>query len=272
VATPQSITSYQKKTGSLLFAAITTRPDIAFAVSRLARFNQNPGEEHHKAVDRVIRYLYRTRTLAICYRSGVGISTEQDTEGHFQRHSFQELRVASDASFADNTEDRKSSQGYVIMLFGGVISWRANKQDTVTTSSTKSELLALSQTSKEAIFVNRLLAELSLQLDGSLLIECDNKQTLRLVTEEGVKLVTKLRHVDIHNHWLRQEHAEGRIQVKWIPTNQMMADGFTKALPGERFHSFIRMINLQDIQERLEMETKIEDLAERIRELRQAKP
>jgi len=52
----------------------------------------------------------------------------------------------------------------------------------------------------------------------------------------------------------------------------MMADGFTKALPGERFRSFIRMINLQDIQERLEIETKIEDLAERIRELRQAKP
>jgi hypothetical protein len=61
--------------------------------------------------------------------------------------------------------DRKSSQGYVMMLFGGPISWRANKQDTVTTSSTEAELLALSQTAREALFIGRLFHALTLELD-----------------------------------------------------------------------------------------------------------
>jgi hypothetical protein len=60
--------------------------------------------------------------------------------------------IASNASFADNTQDQKSSQGYAIKLFSGLIAWRASKQDTVTTSTTKAELLTLSQVAKEAIF------------------------------------------------------------------------------------------------------------------------
>ena len=63
-----------------------------------------------------------------------------------------DLICASDASFADNTLDRKTPQGYIMTLFGGPIAWRANKQDTVTTSSTEAELLAMSQIAKEAIF------------------------------------------------------------------------------------------------------------------------
>jgi len=92
-----------------------------------------------------------------------------------------------------------------MMLFGGPVAWRANRQDPVTTSSTAAELLALSQTAKEAIFLSRLLKALTLRLDEPLTIQCDNKQTLRLLTEESAKLITKLRHVDIYRHWLQQE-------------------------------------------------------------------
>ncbi|RYP34796.1 hypothetical protein DL768_011035 [Monosporascus sp. mg162] len=58
---------YQKKVGSILFAAISTRPNVAFAASRLSRFNHNPSDVHHEAADRVIRYLYHTRGLSIRY-------------------------------------------------------------------------------------------------------------------------------------------------------------------------------------------------------------
>ena len=88
-------------------------------------------------------------------------------------------------------------------LFGGVIGWRASKQETVTTSTTEAELLALSQAAKEALFISRLIKELQIKLDDNhIRIKCDNKQTIRLVTEEITVLRTKLRHVDIHNHWL----------------------------------------------------------------------
>jgi hypothetical protein len=124
VAENESLFMYQKKIGSLLYAAVITRPDIAFAVSRLARFTTNPGPEHHEGADRILLYLKRTRSLALQFGA----------DDHF--------RVASDASFADNSVDRKSSQAYAMKLFRGMIGWR----DTVTISTTRNEakLLALS--------------------------------------------------------------------------------------------------------------------------------
>ena len=75
--------------------------------------------------------------------------------------------MASDVLFANNTLDRKSSQAFVMKLFGGLISWRANKQTIVTTLIMEVELLALSQAIKESIYMSRLLEELSVRLDSS---------------------------------------------------------------------------------------------------------
>lgn len=106
---PSSINLYQRRVGSILYAAVITRVDIAFAASRLSRFTMNPGEQHHAAAEHLLRYMLGTKTLAL--EPGGGDS----------------LDTWSDASFADNTLDRKSSQVYVMKLFGGVIRWRANK-------------------------------------------------------------------------------------------------------------------------------------------------
>jgi hypothetical protein len=102
-ATLSEINLYQRKIGSLLYAAVTARADIAFATSRLARFPTNPSKDHQRAADRVLLYLQATRTVAL-------LMGGRDL-----------LEVASDASFADNSLDRKSSQGYAIKLYGGLI-------------------------------------------------------------------------------------------------------------------------------------------------------
>lgn len=231
LATPSEINRFQRKIGSLLFAAVTTRPDIAFATSRLARFLSNPSPEHHDAADRVLLYLLSTRQRALQLGGGT------------------DLQIASDASFADNTTDRKSSQGYAIKLFGGLIAWKANKQDTVTTSTTEAELLALSQVAKEALFVSRLLHELQIGLDTcTVTIQCDNKQTIRLVTEEVSRLQTKLRHVDIHNHWIRQEVSAGRIKVEYVQSAEMIADGLTKVLPRSKWEGFLQQLGLVEAE------------------------
>jgi hypothetical protein len=95
--------------------------------------------------------------------------------------------------------DCKSLQGYVLMLFGSLIAWKA-KQDTVTTLSTEAELLAISQTAKEAIFISCLFKALTLELNEPLVLQYDNRQTIRLIYDESAKLQTKLRHVDIYNY------------------------------------------------------------------------
>ena len=148
-------------------------------------------------------------------------------------------------------------------LFGGAIGWRANKQNTVTTSSTEAELLALSQTAKEAIFMSRLFKALSLELSEPLRIRCDNKQTLRLF-DESVKLATKLRHVDIHNHWLRQECRNGTIQLQWEPTSTMIADGLTKALSKQK-----KLLQLEDQTQRLRLIQREEELRDELKAKRQ---
>lgn len=233
LATPSEINRYQRKVGSLLYAAVNTRPDIAFATSRLARFLSNPSQEHQKAADRVLLYLSSTKWLTL--RLGGGASME----------------VASDASFADNTLDRKSSQGYAIKLFGGLIAWRSSKQDTVTTSTTEAELLALSQVAKEAIFTSRLISELKVKLPSpTITIQCDNQQTIRLVTQAVSRLTTKLRHVDIHNHWLRQEVTNQRIKVVYTKSSEMIADGLTKVLPVNQWTGFLIQLGLVEVRDR----------------------
>ncbi len=109
------------------------------------------------------------------------------------------MEVFTDASFADDLSDRKSSQGYLITLYGSPIAWQASKQPTVTTSSTEAELLALTTAGKEAIATMRLFAGIRFHLHEDLIIWYDNRQTIRLVTANIPRIRTTLRHVDIYN-------------------------------------------------------------------------
>jgi hypothetical protein len=239
VATYQSQHKYQRKVGSIMYAAVNTRPDVAFAVSRLARFLINPGPKHHKAADRVLWYLDRHRMYALKLGGGDDYS------------------ISTDASFADNSLDRKSSQAYVMTLFGGSIGWQASKQDTVTTSTTEAELLALAQGVKEGKYVHRLLTELNIKLTSPVLqVLCDNKQTIGLLEKDAPRLRTKLRHVDIHNHWLRQEVQQGAIEVFYTPTNDMIANGLTKALTQQEHALFLEQVGVQDIDKRIAPQQK----------------
>ena len=115
-------------------------------------------------------------------------------------------------------------------LFGGMVAWRANKQDTVTTSSTEAEFLAISQTAKKAIYLFWLMQALNLVIPEVLTIKCDNAQTIRLLVDKSMKLQTKLRHVNIHSHWLRQKVQRGLIHIRWVPIKEMIADGLKKTL------------------------------------------
>ena len=236
IATPSQIFEYQQKVGSLLYAAIMTRPDVAFTAAKLSEFVQNPSRQHIEAVNRAICYLHGTKNHAIEYSN--------------KNEGTTVFTGASDAAYADNP-DRKSSEGYIFSLFGGPIDWKAGKQKTVTTSTTEAELLALSRAAKEIRWWNRFFTAIGFDIEHQPFISCDNQQTIGLLTKESPDLKTKLRHVDIHHHWLRQEIRSKRLNVVWEPTKKMIADGLTKMLPKQGHQDFVRLLQLQDITSRI---------------------
>ncbi len=173
---------------------------------------------------------------------------------------------ASDASSGDNKPDRKSSQGYIMKSFGGEVVLRANKQDTVTTSSTEAELLAISQTAKDAIHVLCLMQALNLVIPEALIIECKNAETIRLSVDKSMKLKTKLRHVDIDSHWLRQEVQSGSIHIRWVPTKEMVTNGLIKTLSSaQKNNSFVRMTGIEDQKDLLASIKREKDTLQQLR-------
>ncbi|KAJ6094488.1 hypothetical protein N7467_002001 [Penicillium canescens] len=233
IASAQEIHLYQQKVGSMGYATTITRADAAKATSKLAEFLTNPGPQHHRAVDRAITYLYTTRFLAIEYNAEVDMDSVQ---------------LASDASYGDHA-DRKSSAGYICQVYGGPVDWKATKQRTVTTSTTEAELLGLSEASKHLQWWRRLLGRVGFEASHGLTIECDNERAIGLITADDASFDTKLRHVDIHHLWLRQEVKAGRVAVRWVPTAKMVADGLTKLLSRQKHASFVKLLRMVEIED-----------------------
>jgi hypothetical protein len=233
-ATPREIHAYQKLVGSLQYLTVATRADASFAGSHLASFMKNPSKEHHAAVEDAIAYTYQTIYLASQY-SAPGPGDDHEV-----------FIAASDAAFADG-HDRKSSQGSIYKLYGGLVEWHATKQKTVTTSTTEAELLSLSEAGKQIQVWNRLFKAIGFNPQHQVHILCDNTQTVGLMTKDDPAPRSKLRHVDIMNHWLRQEVQNRRISVKWIPTGKMPADGLTKPLTREKHREFIKQLGMVNI-------------------------
>jgi len=254
-ATPQEIHAYQQRVGSLNFATTVTRPDAAKASSILAEFMHNPSPKHIDAADHALLYLYGTKSLAIEFsaeRTTIEAIIKELPAPDLDKDDLDHFQASSDAAFADDTKTRRSSEGYLFKLFGGPIDWRASKQRTVTTSTTEAELLALSSAAKEALWWKRFFHSIDLDLDHELVLQCDNRQTVGALQKDSNLLRTKLRHIDIHNHWLRQEVRDARISVQWVPTTDMPADGLTKPLPRQRHEAFIHQLGLVDITDKLQ--------------------
>jgi hypothetical protein len=245
-ATVQQITEMQEKVGSILYAAVVSRPDVSFAASQLSQFVTNPSPEHLQYANRVLSYLRNTKYYAIEFSDSVCQPAEGETgDGEV-------LQLSSDASFADDPETRKSTQGYLMKLFNGPIMWQSAKQKTVTTSTTEAELVSLSNTARETMSLYRLFAQMQFDPEQLPCILCDNKQTVGLVQKERPQLTSKLKHVNIHNLWLRQAHKDGKVTVQWVQTKDMPSDGFTKALSTEKHNHFVKQLGLVDISSQID--------------------
>ncbi len=157
----QDLTSdvpYQALIGSLMYAAVATRPDVAFMVQTLSQFNTSHTAAHWTAAKHVLRYLKGTRHFGIIFGDSLNLT----------------ISDFSDADWGQNRADHRFVSGYVFLLASGIVSWSSKKQAIVALSTMEAKYVALAHTTKEAIWFRSLLAKLDLLPDGSTLHICHN--------------------------------------------------------------------------------------------------
>lgn len=248
---------YQGMTGSIMFFMVETRPDISFATSVASRFAKNPGHQHTEAVKTIFRYLKGSRDQGITY----GGQDKLLVEGYL------------DSDWAGDKDSRKSTSGFIFMLNGGPVSWCSKKQPTVALSSTEAEYIALTLAAKEATWLRLLLTELELlqpdqqhalikvsehntsahAIENDLDIACGGGEIVIPLRGDNQGLIalahnpvfhSKTKHIDIQHHYIRDEVTSKRIELSYVPTDQIIADGLTKALTHVKCHRFIEQMNM----------------------------
>jgi hypothetical protein len=216
---------YMSLVGSLLYAAMVTRPDIAFAVQALGRHLQASGPEHVTAAKRVLRYLKGTRDVGIKYRGA----------------SQPELIGFCDADWASDRDTRRSTTAYVYMMSGGAISWASKLQPTVALSSAEAEYMAVSAAVQEAIFLRGLMGDLGYVQAGATTIYEDNQGCIAM-TENPV-MHQRTKHIDIRYHFVRERVESGDIKLEYVPTEEQLADLLTKPLLRNRVTSLREQVH-----------------------------
>ncbi len=237
---------------------IETRPDIAFATSLVSRFAKNPSHQHTEAVKTICKCLKGSKHRGITYWG----DEELKIEGY------------SDSDWEGNKESRKSTSGFIFMLNGGPISWCSKKQSTVALSSTEAEYITLTLAAKEATWLRLPLTELGVletdqqhagikvssknlcvqtingdlnspkvsDRDPTIFLKGDNQGSFALAHNQVFHARTK--HINIQHHYIPDEVEAKRIELTYVPTGEMIADGLTKALTHAKFHNFVEQMQM----------------------------
>ncbi|KAJ9544136.1 hypothetical protein OSB04_023843 [Centaurea solstitialis] len=206
---------YASVIGSIMYAMLCTRPDVAYSVSVTSRYQQNPGEAHWVAVKNILKYLRHTKEMFLVFG---GSEDEISVTGY------------SDASFQIDRDDYRSQSWYVFTLNGGAISWKSSKQDTIADSTTEAEYIAASDTAKEAVWLRNFITDLRVvaSISRPVDIYCDNSGAVAQAKEPREH--HKSRHVLRKFHLIREIIGRGDVRICKIPTDENVADPLTKPL------------------------------------------
>lgn len=207
-------TEYRKLVGELLYLAMYTRPDIAFAVMRLTQHNASAKPCHYSAAKHILRYLSGTIHLKAHY-GGSGINPAL--------HGF------SDSDWASCPEDRISISGYVWFFNGGPVSHSAKKQTTHALSSCEAEYMALTAAIQDGLWLQSFFACITIPLSLPLRLFADNADAIALSQEAANHIRTK--HIDLRYHFICRHIEEGTFLPVWLSTHKNTVDIFTKPLP-----------------------------------------
>ena len=204
---------FRQAIGSIMYLMIGTRPDIAFAVSKLSQHSENPTVNHWNAVKRLLRYINGTKSYGILYDGSKAI----DVEGF------------SDADWGGCKTSRKSTSGAIFLIAGGAVSWKSKKQSCVATSTCEAEYIALCLAVKEAIWLSRLVSDIKDSKFREVIgIGVDNFGTIDTAKTSSVN--TRNKHIDVKYHFVRDSVQSNLVKLLKVSSNEQIADPLTKPL------------------------------------------
>jgi hypothetical protein len=231
-ASEDQIKLYQSLIGRINYLATQTRCNIAFTASILSRFLVNPAPAYIRSAKRVLQYLKGTIMHGITLGGLKYGPHDLDT------------RLYTDSDYTGNRHTYRSTSRYVSFMAGGLVSWQSKRQSVVAQSSTEAEYIAISESTKEAIWIRYLLEGLNYTGQD---LECitlsgDNQGALSLA--ENPTFHRRSKHIAVRYHLIHQEVEEGRLRLAYIPTDYMPADSLTKALKSPAYTRFTRLLTL----------------------------
>jgi hypothetical protein len=204
---------------------VTFRDD--YSSSQVSQFSSSPTKAHWDAVKRIFSYLKETLNYGITFGDS---------------DSRNELLAYTDADFASNQDDRRSTTGVILLLNRGAMSWKSQRQKCVSLSTTESEYVAAATAAKEVVWMRRLLQDLRLPQSAPTTLFCDNQSSIKLV--KNAEFHQRTKHIDVKFHFIRALQEEQVIDVTYINIDVQLADILTKALNGPRFTKLREEINI----------------------------
>ncbi|CAI7778169.1 unnamed protein product [Closterium sp. NIES-53] len=199
---------YQSLIGSVMYAAVHTRPDASFGVGQLARVVQRPTEEQLEVAKRLVRYLGSTASAGVQFSAGgqlKQIGADGVTPGTLKLPCF------TDATWASEDEDQSSVGGFVCMVGGGPVSWRSKKQSEIAQSSGEVEYMAMYHAIKEIVLLRKLLEDMGAEQEGPTPLFSDSEAAIGMANNPILNGLNK--HMKIKWHWVRQMVKEGIVRI-----------------------------------------------------------
>uniref|UniRef100_A0A2N9G7K3 CCHC-type domain-containing protein n=1 Tax=Fagus sylvatica TaxID=28930 RepID=A0A2N9G7K3_FAGSY len=218
-------TLYRQLVGSLVYLTVT-RPDIAHAVHLVSQFLSAPHSTHYAAVLHILRYIKGTMFHGL----------------HFSAHSTLDLCAYSDADWAGDPTDRRSTTGFCFFLGDSLISWRSKKQHIVSRSSTEAEYRALADTTSELLALRWLLEDMGVTHSSPTVIHCDNRSAIQIAHNDVFHERTK--HIEIDCHLVRHHLSAGILHLLPVSSSDQTADIFTKTFPPGRFRDLVSKLKM----------------------------
>ncbi|XRB16213.1 retrovirus-related Pol polyprotein [Pseudoscourfieldia marina] len=216
----------QQFVGAILYAAVISRPDLSSTVRAMSHVMSKPPSNFEACKKHVLRYLSGTINRGIKYNTNSNVPLK--------------LIGYCDASWGDNHENRRSTSGYIFFLNGGPISWASYLQTTVALSTVESEVMALTEAIKEAIYIRRLLESLGAAQEGPTIIYTDSTGAEALVDHPTSHRRTK--HIEIRREFIKFHIGHETVKIERVSTKDQLADIMTKPLRQDIHNYLVQMI------------------------------